>query len=103
MEPQAYLQIENNIVTNIVMWDGGPDWIPPSDATMLILDTTPAMVWTIPTQTTPSVLEQVIGAGQIEFTWNGSVLTTNLPQPIYVPPVAAPSATQPKTTGTQAA
>jgi len=97
MTTQNYLIVENNIVTNIIVWDGGSDWVPPADATMLVQATTPAMVWTTPTETTPSVLEQVIGAGSIGFTWDGTALTTNESQPIYVAPI------QPKTTGTKTA
>lgn len=84
MTAQNYLQIENNVVTNIVFWDGNPSsWMPPADATMLPLATTPAMVWVGQTEPPNPIftLEQVIGAGAIGFTWDGSVLTTNQPQP----------------------
>jgi len=105
MTTQNYFVVENNVVTNNVVWDGDVNtWQPPADATMLVQATTPAMVWTTPTKTTPSVLEQVVGAGDIGFTWDGTVLTTNQPQPIYVAPdPQTPAANQPTTTGTQAA
>jgi hypothetical protein len=92
---QNYLQIQNNVVTNIVVWDGGNDWTPPNDATMLIQSTISAMVWALNIDKTAYVLIEVVGAGSIGFTWNGTVLTTNEPQPN--PPI------QPVTTGTQTA
>lgn len=86
MTIQNYLIIENNVVTNVVMWDGNTaDWTPPANSIQLVQSEVPAMVWTIPTATVSSVLEQVVGAGGIGFTWDGSVLTTNQPQPIYIP------------------
>jgi hypothetical protein len=97
MTTQQYLQIENNVVTNAVVWDGGSDWTPPENATMLVQDTTPAMIWKVPTGGTEYVLTEVIGAGSIGFTWNGTVLTTPDPQPAYT------LQPQPKTTGTQTA
>jgi hypothetical protein len=98
---QQYLIIESNTVTNIVVWDGGPDWTPPADSTQLVQSTTPAMVWELNSAVKPPVyqLVQVVGAGEIGFTWDGTVLTTNQPQP-QLPPAAA---SQPITTGTKAA
>ncbi len=85
MTEQNYLMVnEANIVENIVLWDGNTEtWQPPVGYTMLPATTTPAMVWTLDSGlTTPDyVLEEVVGAGDIGFTWNGSVLTTNQPKP----------------------
>jgi len=82
MTTQNYLVVENNVVTNIVVWNGDiTDWQPPSDATMLVQETTPAMVWVLGSDKETYVLSEVIGAGQIGFTWDGSVVTTNEPQP----------------------
>jgi hypothetical protein len=81
MTTENYLVVQNNIVTNCVVWNGDINiWTPPTDATMLIQATTPAMVWESD-NTVPSswVLVEVIGAGDIGFIWNGSVLTTNQP------------------------
>jgi len=98
MTTQNYLAVENNVVTNIVVWDGDTNtWQPPADATMLIQATTPAMVWELNTATPPVyVLTEVTGAGAIGFTWDGTVLTTNQPQPENPKP-------QPVTTGTKTA
>lgn len=96
---QNYLIVENNVVVNLITWDGNTQtWTPPADATMLVQSTTSAMVWQWNQTVTPPVwqLGQQIGVGSIGFTWNGSVLTTNEPQP--TPPT--PKADQPKTTGT---
>ena len=81
---QNYLIIQSNIVTNIVAWDGDTTkWTPPAESIALVQLTTPAMVWLLNTTVTPNVWElvEITGAGDIGFTWNGSVLTTNQPEP----------------------
>ena len=108
MTTQNYLIIEQNVVTNNVVWDGDTtQWTPPADSIALIQATTPAMVWVglrtenlpasiPPTYTLTYELQEQIGVGSIGFTWDGSVLTTNEPQP--TPPKEAPD--QPTTSGT---
>jgi hypothetical protein len=85
MTSQNYLIIENNVVTNVCLWDGDVNtWQPPADATMLVQSIIPAMVWeTVMTdkKVTDWVLVEQMGAGSIGFTWDGTVLTTNEPQP----------------------
>ena len=82
MTTQNYLQIENNVVVNIVFWDGDTQtWTPPSNATMLIQATTPAMVWVLNQDKTDWVLSEILGAATIGFTWNGTVCTTNEAKP----------------------
>ena len=95
MTVQQYFEVDNstNVAVNTVMWDGNTqEWQPPENTTMLVCSTTPAMVWigttvenlpaTIPpTYTTTYNLEEVVGAGNIGFIWNGAVLTTNQPKP----------------------
>lgn len=74
--------VENNVVTNVCVWDGDSDtWTPPADATMLIQATTPAMVWQLNADKTDWVLTKVIGSGAIGFSWDGSVVTTNQLKP----------------------
>ena len=92
---QNYLMIENNVVINVVLWDGGSEWTPPLNATMLPQETTPSLIWGINSDETDYVLIEEIGQGQIGFTWNGLILTTNELKPIYVPPTPI------VTTGTQ--
>jgi hypothetical protein len=84
MTEQNYLLIDlQNIVENIVVWDGGSDWFPPAGYLALPQATTPAMVWNLNTKVTPPVYElvEVMGVGNIGFSWNGTVLTTNNPKP----------------------
>jgi phenylpyruvate tautomerase PptA (4-oxalocrotonate tautomerase family) len=87
MTTQNYFVVEENTVNNLVVWDGDVNtWQPPANATMLVADTTPAMVWEITTDKPPTyVLVEEIGQGDIGFTWNGSVLTTNQPMPTPIP------------------
>jgi len=99
MTIQQYLIIENNVVTNNVVWDGDVQtWTPPVDSIQLITDTTPALVWELDSSVSPSiyVLQEKIGAGTLGFTWDGTVLTTNEPKPTP----KNPSENQPTTTGT---
>ena len=74
-----------NVVDNICLWDGNTNtWQPPADTLMLIQATTPAMIWQtviVDGKITDYVLEEQIGAGDIGFTWNGIVCTTNQPKP----------------------
>jgi hypothetical protein len=106
MTTQNYLIIESNVVTNAVLWDGNPDtWQPPSDSIQLVQATTPALVWVYIPDSNPTdyILQEVIGAGAIGFTWNTTtqILTTNEPKP--EPQPLAPTLDQPSTTGTQTA
>jgi hypothetical protein len=98
MTTQAYLISENNVVTNKVEWDGNPQtWQPPQDSIQLVQSTTPAMIWLLNTEKTAFVLTEVMGLGDIGFTWNGTILTTSEPQP------SVPTESQPNSTGTQSA
>lgn len=93
---QNYLIIEQNIVNNIVIWNGDTtQWTPPQGSIALIQAITPAMVWELNADKTDYVLIEQIGAGAIGFIWDGTVLTTNESKPTI--PV------QPVTTGIQTA
>jgi hypothetical protein len=98
MTNQNYLMVNpESVVDNICVWDGSPNtWQPPQGYTMLVQDTTPAMVWELNQEKTEYVLAEQIGMAGIGFAWNGFVLTTNLPKP--VPPATAE---QPISSGTQ--
>ena len=89
----------NNVVDNNVFWDGNTEtWTPPANHTWVIDAETPAMVWSavvVDEKVTDYVLEEVIGAGDIGFTWNGTVLTTNQPEP----QAPVPAKNQPTTSG----
>ena len=98
MTTQNYLVVENNVVTNVCVWDGDTNtWQPPTDATMLVQADTQALVWRLNADKTDYVLVEVLGVGGIVFTWNTTtqVLTTNQTKP-EVP-------VQPVTTGTMSA
>ena len=96
MKIQNYFVVENNLVTNLVSWDGNVNtWTPPENAIMLIQEDTNAMVWQpviVDKKITDFVLTEILGNGDIGFTWNGTVLSTNEPKP--------PIPIQPLTTGT---
>ena len=82
MTVQNYLVIQSDIVTNCVVWDGNTQtWKPPVDATMLIQATTSAIIWMLNSDKTDFVLQEVTGRGDIGFTWDGSICTTNMPKP----------------------
>ena len=82
MTTQNYLIVEANIVTNNVVWDGDVNtWTPPTDSIQLIQATTPAMVWELNADKTDYVLTEQVGAGDIGFTWDGTVCITNQPKP----------------------
>ena len=95
---QNYLIIESNVVINICVWDGDTShWTPPQGSIALVQATTPAMIWQYDSIAKQWILVEQIGAGDIGFTWNGTVLTTNQPEPT---PITA-NENQPATTGTQ--
>ena len=85
MTVQSYLIIENNVVTNAVMWDGGPDWTPPAGSTAHIRSTMPAKIWVLNETTKAWELQVVLGAGGRGHTWDGTHLTTNQPMPTLEP------------------
>ena len=81
---QNYLMINEatNVVDNVCLWDGNVDtWTPPSGYLMLIQATTPAMVWAYDDTAKDFVLTEVVGQGQIGFTWNGAACITNDAKP----------------------
>jgi hypothetical protein len=81
MTTQNYLVIQENVVTNIVLWDGNMQtWQPPQNATMLVQATTPTKTWVLNTEKTDYVLTNSIGDVDIGFTWDGTVATTNQPK-----------------------
>lgn len=85
MTTQNYLIIENNVVTNLVVWDGNTQtWQPPTDSIQMVQATTPALIWqpvVVDGQITDFVLTEEMGVAAIGFTWNGTVCITNQPKP----------------------
>jgi hypothetical protein len=85
MTNQNYLIIENNVVNNIVLWDGNPNsWQPPVGSIQLVQATTPARIW-LPVLAEDKVVDwtltSVEGSGNIGFSWDGSILSTTEPKP----------------------
>ena len=79
---QNYLIIEQNIVTNLVVWNGDTtQWAPPQGSLALVQATTPAMIWQLNADKTVYVLTEQVGAGGIGFSWDGTNCITNEPQP----------------------
>jgi hypothetical protein len=97
MTTQNYLIIQENVVTNVCLWDGDVNtWTPPADATMLVQETTPTKIWGV--VNAEYVLVDSVGDAGIGFTWDGTVATTNQPKPEIN---TTPSENQPATEGTQ--
>jgi hypothetical protein len=87
MTTQNYLMVNKstNVVDNICIWNGDVDtWQPPEYFLMLAQATTPAMIWqevVVDNKVINFILTEQTGAGEIGFTWDGTVLTTNEPKP----------------------
>lgn len=76
----------DNICENIVVWDGNSEtWQPPLGYLMLVQATTPTKIWVLTVDNT-YVLGDSIGDGDIGWTWDGTYLTTNQPQPSALAP-----------------
>jgi hypothetical protein len=90
MSAQNYLVIQNNIVANICVWDGDTTkWAPPTDALVLVQETTECMVWVLNEEKTDWVLGEAARKAEIGFAWDGSKCITNEEKPS---PVVQPTA-----------
>lgn len=84
MTNKNYLIIENNIVTNLVSWDGDTQtWQPPEGSVYLDTELTNAKLWVANDTNSGFELSNVLGAGQIGFTYDPveGLLMTNDPKP----------------------
>lgn len=73
---------DTNICENVCVWDGNPNtWTPPSNYLMLVQSTTLSEIWSFNQSLNDYELIEVLGMGDIGFTWNGSMLITNQPKP----------------------
>jgi len=71
-----------NICDNVCVWDGNTNtWTPPPEYLMLVQSTTPAKVWQLDSDTKTWNLVVVVGDGTVGFTWDGTYLNTNQPEP----------------------
>jgi len=85
MSAQNYCMVNEatNVCDNVVVWDGNPNtWAPPAGYLMLVQATTPAKNWV---WIDNAWVIEVSGEGQIGFTWDGTYLITNEPQPTKPP------------------
>jgi hypothetical protein len=79
---ENYLIIEDNVVTNICVWDGKTEtWTPTEGAVAVPQATAKAMIWVWDEDTQTVELKEVIGAVGVGFTYDGVKFTTNLPKP----------------------
>jgi len=88
MAAENYCMVDkdSNICENICVWDGNPDtWTPPSNYLMLAKATTLTKTWVLNADSTEYILVNSIGDGDTGWTWDGTYLTTNLPQPTVEP------------------
>jgi hypothetical protein len=98
MTTQNYLMVQENIVTNLCVWDGNTQtWQPPSDATMLIAETTATKVWGYSSGAKDYVLVDSMDDASIGFVYDGTYCITNEPKP----ELPTPAENQPVTEGTQ--
>jgi hypothetical protein len=87
MSAQNYCMVNEatNLCDNVVVWDGNPDtWTPPAGYLMLVQANTPAKNWV---WIDNAWVLEVSGEGQIGYTWNGTYLITNEPQPTEPPTI----------------
>lgn len=88
MSIKNYLIIQENIVTNVVLWDGDiQSWTPPNGALALPQETTPTKIWDLVND--EYVLINSIGDALIGFTYDGQYCITNMPKPevLGTPPI----------------
>lgn len=82
MAIQNYCMIntQTNVCDNVCSWDGNANtWSPPPNYLMLVQSNTPAKVWNLVNNVWELVIQT--GFGSIGFTWDGTYLITNEPQP----------------------
>lgn len=85
MTAKDYLVIENNIVTNRVVYDNASNWTAPEGSTLLIQEDTEALIWKpifINEVITDFELSAELGMADIGFTWDGTFCKTNHPKPV---------------------
>lgn len=87
MTAQNYCMVSEatNVCDNVVLWDGNPNtWTPTAGYLMLAQVTTPAKDWM---WVDNAWVLAVGGCGQIGYTWDGTYLVTNEPQPTQPMPI----------------
>ena len=87
MKIENYCIIDaNNVVVNIILWDGDKKkWKPASKHTYVVQSKTPSKDWVWDNDLKDWILVEAIGHGDIGFTWDKSTLTTPEPKPVPLP------------------
>ena len=99
---QNYCMINEvtNTCDNVILWDGNPEtWTAPENYLVLAQDTAPTKNWEWDSANQVWIISIQEGQGQIGFTWDGTYLVTNQPQPTNIPSI--PGQAQPEASGTQ--
>lgn len=84
MATQNYCMINQttNVCDNVCVWDGNTNtWTPPAGYLLLVQATTPAKIWQLDSDTQTWGLVIIVGVGGVGFTWDGTYLNTNQPEP----------------------
>lgn len=95
MTVQNYLLVNTSITPatcdNLILWGGDTSiWSPPASHIALAQKDTPSKDWEWDSTANTWVLIESIGGGNIGYTWDGVLLTTNEPQP-QDPPLNEPA------------
>ena len=81
MENKEYLMIYENVVSNLVIWNGDTlQWQPPNDVIMLVLEDTKTKVWKLNEEGKYELTES-IGDALIGYAYDGGFCITNEPKP----------------------
>lgn len=99
MTTQSYLVINTSVdpavCENITVWDGNTEtWNPGENYVAVPVESTVALLWSYQESSNSYVLVESVGAGRVGYTWDGSKLITNKPQPTGINIVAANSVTE---------
>lgn len=99
MTTQSYLvintSVEPAICENKTVWDGNTEtWNPGENHIAVPAESTVALLWSYEKSSNSFVLVESVGAGRVGFTWDGSKLITNKPQPTEINIISANSVTE---------
>lgn len=77
---ENYLIIQNDVVTNICLWNGDTNvWTPPENSIWMPQSTTKTKIWQL-INNAPELIVS-IGNSSIGFSWDGEFCITNDPPP----------------------
>lgn len=71
-----------NVCENIVLWDGDTSkWNPGEHCIVVPKNSTPTMEWEYVESSNTFVMSEHVGTAGVGYTWDGTHLITNAPQP----------------------